>query len=80
MNIFTQFDKKFLKNVVGIYMSDQDSFLKDNPQIIEKKRMTTTQGDWDNDYTNWMCVIEDLEGGDRGVALVYKKPDEDWKF
>jgi hypothetical protein len=80
MNIFAQFNREFLKDVVGIYIEDQETFINNDEKIIDRRIMTTTQGDWDEDYVNWKLYIVDLGSGDRGAVLVHKKPDEEFRY
>lgn len=82
MNVFQQFKTGELRDVLGIYLEDQETFIKQGHETLalSKRVMDTTQGDWDPDYKNWRLVTIDLENNDMGIVLVHKEDDEEWRI
>jgi hypothetical protein len=81
MNVFIQEQlQKYIKNLVGIYMTDQNGL---DQVTISKERTvlpmsTTAYKYYDPDYMDWRCVIDKEEDGRIFILLVHKKPEEEW--
>lgn len=69
-NIFVQPNKGGLPNLKGVYIEDQKTFNKDEPEIIKRLAVETSQGNFDTTYLDWKAYLVDLGGGDIGLCIV----------
>jgi len=77
MNIYTQWEKKPLDNLRGVYLQDKESFEKDKPDIIEERKLETGHMDFDLGKKYWKCYVVDLGEKEKGIVLVFDKKQKE---